>query len=190
MKRREKVGYTLRKYWKDTKGFDSNEEFQIYQYLCGNLKEKAAKKIDEKKKFKKYKTWREHVEELLKDWDNDTLSEFYHFIKLERRYCDIDMGMHTSFAMPFVITITAGALIPWLLNSDFLEGIEIQQMGIIEQFFMFILFLVIIYIFAIVLAFTIVSILSPYVKSKNEMVFWEDYLEIVESKMESRKLKK
>ncbi|MCM1427713.1 MAG: hypothetical protein NC118_14020 [Eubacterium sp.] len=191
MKNKKKNRYNPRGYWKEHHKFDSNEEFLIYQYLCGNIKKKEEKKLSKEKKFQKYKAWRQHVEKFVSQFnnDNDTLLEFYHFIKLEARHCNNEMGLNTHFAMPFVVAVVSGGIIPWLLNSGFSQKEQVIQGTVLEQVLMYIILLICIYIIAGSIALFLIHFLLEYINSKNEAAFWGDYLEIIEEKVQEKERK-
>lgn len=172
-------------YWKG-KGFDSNEEFLIYQYLCGNLRKKN--KISEEKRFNKYKSWCEHVEEIIENYDKETLSEFFHFVELRRRQCDIDIGMHTSIFIPLVVAVIAsgfvGSILEVIKNPSTTTNVsESYNSDFLVIILSIIIFLILMIILVFGLVFILYNIIDPYIKSKNETSFWEDCLVIVRNKM-------
>lgn len=172
-------------YWKEM-GFDSNEEFLVYQYLCGKLRNKN--KIREEKRFYKYKSWREHVEEIIENYDKETLSEFLHFVELRRRQCDIDIGTHTSILIPLVVAIMASALVEGTLEiiknpsttTNVSESYNPDFLVIILCIFVLLILMI---IAALGLAFILYNVIDSYIRSKNETSFWEDCLIIVKNKM-------
>ncbi len=172
-------------YWKG-KGFDSNEEFLIYRYLCGNLRNKN--KVKDEKRFYKYKSWREHVESIIEDYDEETISEFLHFVELKRRQCDINIGMHTSIFIPLIVAITSSGLVGSALEAIKNQGTttsvsESYNFDLLVIILCALILLIIIIIFTFSLVFILYNAIDPYIKSKNETSFWEDCLIIVKNKM-------
>ena len=184
----KKARKTPNEYWKG-KGFDSNEEFLIYRYLCGDLRNKN--KVKEEKRFYKYKSWREHVEEIIENYDKETLSEFLHFVELRRRQCDIDIGMHTSIIIPLVVAIISSGLVGSIFEviknpSTTTNVSESYNSDFLVIIFCIFILLVLMIIFVFGLVFILYNIIDPYIKSKNETSFWEDCLIIVRNKMKNR----
>ena len=176
----------LREYWKNEK-FDCDKEFLIYQYLCRNIRCKAKiNKIEENNRFKDYKSWRQHILEILNGYSEDTIAEFYHFIKLRERLCDIDMGMHISTCVPLIVAFVGG-----ILAQGVLEMVKSFSQNNVSNVIVLAIYSIVIVIFGVVLTFTLTFILyvivSPYVKSKNEASFWADCLEVVEEYIENEK---
>lgn len=183
MKNNKKNKYNPRQYWKKKIGFDSKEELLIYQYLCGNIRKKDAKRLDESKKFQEYKTWRQHVEEILKKCDTNELEEFFRFAKSNARVCDNDMGIYVYLGWPLAASLIGGAFIPRLLDIALSEDVKIQQFTGWES-----VVLLVIYFFAICIFFSaifclLIVFLKGYINAKNNTSFWEDCLEIIEAKM-------
>lgn len=190
MKKEKQNKYNPRQYWKDKIGFDSKEELLIYQYLCGNIRKKDAKRLDESKKFQEYKTWRQHVEEILNECDIDELEEFFHFVKSNSRICDNDMGMHVYLALPLSSSIVGGAFMPRLLDLAWDKNIQLQQYTFGESVALFAISVLAICIIFLAILWFLMFFLKGYINSKNEIVFWEDYLEIVEDKMNETTMNK
>lgn len=186
MCRKKKQVNALKEYWEKEK-FDSNTEFLYYQCLCGNIKGKTKiNKIDEHNRFRDYKSWRQHIEEILKGYDEDKISEFYHFIKLRERQCDIYMGMNLSMFAPFMVALVAGILVQFEMEmvQSFSQNSFSNVIGIIVYSIMFILGAIIL---VFVLCFALYAVVNPYVKSKNEVNFWTDCLEVVEEYIKNEK---
>lgn len=185
MWKRKKQENTPNEYWKG-RGFDSEEEFLIYRYLCGDLRNKN--KIKEEKRFYKYKSWCEHVKRIIENYDEEAMSEFLHFVELKRRQCDINMGMHTSIFIPLVVAITSSGLIECILeimkNPSATTNVS-ESYNL--DFFMIILCIIVYSILMVIsvfgLVFILYNIIDPYIKSKNETSFWEDCLIIVKNKI-------
>lgn len=206
MKKRKKLVYMPKAHWKETMGFDIEKEFEIYQYLCGTLKSKRKiNKIDEQKQFRKYKLWKNYVEETLQKCNGDQLEEFYHFLKLNEMECEMDGGMNTSFLLPFSIAFVSGGLAQyiyticdesgsWLdmsyihqLMSIGLFGIIFAVLGIIVVLF-FIVFVIL--LFALLPMFLFLYISKQYARNKYMAYFWRDYIEIVEAAIKRKNKQK
>lgn len=173
-------------YWKK-KGFDCNEEFLIYQYLCGNLKNKNKIKVE--KRFYKYKSWREYVEKTIVNYDQETLLEFLHFVELKRRQCDIDTGMHTAILIPLAVAMTSSGIVGSILEVIKDSNTTTNVSGSYSANFLTIILLILIIAVILItffcgLYFILYNIIEPYIKSKNETSFWEDCLIIVKNKLE------
>lgn len=189
MWRRKKQENIPKEYWKK-KGFDSDKEFVIYQNLCGNLK--AKKKIEKEKQFYKYMSWREYVEEKIEKYDEETLTEFYHFIKLKRRQCDIDTGMHISIFIPLVVAVISNGIVQCVIETminlyspeNASGNYDLNVLGLILGIAAM---SVLMFILGLSMYFLLRDVMDPYVKSKNETSFWEDCLEIVKNKIEKEK---
>lgn len=176
---------TVSQYWKNIIGFDSNEELLIYQYLCGTIKRRKIRKLDETKRFREYKVWRHHVENFLTDCDNDKLIEFYHYIRFNTRLCNDFMDMYTHFAMPFIVSISAGVF----LNSALSKNTFNQRFPFLEQILIIIIYCIITFFFFIMITYFFIHFFKDYIISNNETAFWKDCLEIIETEIKRRKEK-
>lgn len=181
MKNNKKNKYNPRQYWKKKIGFDSKEELLIYQYLCGNIRKKDAKRLDESKKFQEYKTWRQHVEEILKKCDTDELEEFFRFAKSNARVCDNDMGMHVYLALPLAVSMT-GAIMLRLFELILSVNTQIHQYTGLKAAALFILLLMMSFASILIMARLLLFFWRKYINSRSEKGFWADYLEIIEAK--------
>lgn len=169
----------LRKYWRE-QGFNSSDEFLAYQYLCGNIRsKKKINKMAQNKRFENYESWREHIEEILGQYDRDRRTEFYHFAKLSKRQCDISMGMHTSAFAPFMVALIAGILTQGIVEivKYYSKNKILSEIEFIVNYIGLILLGALLF-FILIIVFYILVI--PYIESKNEVSFWADCLEIVE----------
>lgn len=189
MKKEKQNKYDPRQYWKDKIGFDSKEELLIYQYLCGNINKKDAKQLNESEKFQEYKMWRQHVEKFLEKCDIDELEEFSRFAKSNARICDNDMGMHAYLALPLGASIIGGAFIPQLFNLLLNKNVQMQQYTFWESVALLVISALAICIVFLAIFWLLLCLLSGYINSKNETVFWADYLEIIEAEMSRQKKK-
>lgn len=181
--------YNPKQYWKNKIGFDCNKELLIYQYLCGTIKRRKVKQLDEAEKFQEYKTWKNHVKKSFTSCDNDNLLEFYHFIKSNARSCNNILETYTHFALPLIIAVIASWFITKLLDSAILNDSQMQSSSFLEQFIVFAINSVLIILSFLIIAFLFIYFMKDYFNSKNEAVFWKDYLEIIEIEMNSRNIK-
>lgn len=156
MNRKKKQRKYLEEYWKK-KGFDSEKELLIYQYLCNELGDWKAKKIEKEYQFREYKLWREHIECIVQNYKEDELIEFYHFIRLKERQCDTNVGIHTLLQIPFVVALVAGV---FMSNLD--KVFQLILIGFPVWFMIF------------------NNVLAPYIYFKHKASFWSDCLEIIE----------
>lgn len=185
MSRKKKQRNNHEEYWKE-RGFDSDKEFLIYQYLCGRLKRQSKiNKIDKFKRFCTHKSWKEHIEGIVNSYEEAELSEFYHFIKLRERECDIDISASTSLLLPIVVAIIAGMLTQYVISMS--SSFTKYQINSWIGFIGFIIALILVIIFnGIViiggLTYIFYNTLGPYIRSKNKASFWADCLEIIEEK--------
>lgn len=183
-----KEKYNPKQYWKGKIGFDSNKEMLIYQYLCGNIKKSKLKQLDDTKKFREYKQWKEYVEKILLNCNDNDLLEFYRFIKQQARLCNNILGMHTNFALPLVVSIIACWFIPKLLDTVAYSNMQMQQSSFLENIILFAICSLAIIISFLIVACFFIYFLGDYINSKRESVFWEDYLEIIVAEIDKRKL--
>lgn len=181
--------YNPKQYWKDKIGFDCNKELLIYQYLCGTIKKRKIKQLDDTKRFQEYKTWKSHVENSFPNLDNDNLVEFYHFIKSNARSYDNILDIYTHWALPFIIAVFATWFIPKLLDSAIHNDVQAQSFSFLEQIIFLVIYSVVIIICFLLIAYPFIYIMRDYTNSKNVCAFWEDYLEIIELEMNTRQLK-
>lgn len=182
-----------RRYWKE-KGFDSDEEYKIYQFVCGRLSLRGKRKINKEKQFYGYKSWQMHIEEIIECFEGELLSEFYRYIMLNRRQCDIDIDMHTSIYIPLIVAMTSGGLVQCVIGIATNSNVTASTLhGSGSSVLMGLLCAIILFIFMVLLGVGLCiifySLIDPYIKSKNETCFWEDCLEIVNNKMEEDKNK-
>ena len=202
MRQRKELIYNPMRFWKMKIGFDVNEEVRIYRYLCGSLRSKREiEAIDVEKRFKTYKLWREYVVAQLQECDDETLYEFYHFLRLKETQCDIGMGVFTSFFGPIFVSIITGLLVQMLISfttKEYFSSVTIESLFSLQTvgerivaIFGIIIALVIVFILggliAMAVFFAIVkTFLDPYIETKYEVTFWRDYLEIVEEEKNKR----
>lgn len=182
-----KEKYNPKQYWKEKLEFDSDKEILIYQYVCGNIKRNKLKHLDQTKRYREYRAWKEHVEAIIQSCDNDNLLEFYHFIKFKARICNNIIGIHTYFAIPFSISIIAGWFIPKLLDLNPLNDIQMQQFTFVERIILLSVYCFTFFVFLMIIAFSFIHFIKEYINAKNEIGFWEDYLEIIDAEIEKRK---
>lgn len=179
MSRKRKQRNRLEEYWKE-RGFDGDKEFLIYQYLCGSLRGKAKiNKIDKSKQFTKYESWKEHIEGIIMAYKGDELSEFYHFIRLRERECDIDINISTSLMWPIVAAIVSG-----IIAQNAIEMLMSFAKYKITNWIEFMAFSIVL-IFSVIMVFFCITVLfyntlGSYIKPKNKASFWSDCLEIIE----------
>lgn len=165
-------------YW-SKKGFDSSKEFFIYQFLCEHLKSRTKiRKIDNALLFYRHKPWREHIESILNNYDSNDLEEFYHFVRLQRRKWDTDLGMQTSMFVPLTVAITAA-----ILTECITTLLRINVSNVFEIILLIIAIIVIDIITTIAMVFIFNIVLNPFIKSKNQIHFWTDCMEIVEDQL-------
>ena len=173
MSRKNKQINNREEYWRK-KGFDSNREFLIYQYLCGRLRRQSKiNKIDKSKQFRTYKSWKEHIEGIVNAYKEDELSEFYHFIILRERACDIDISVSTSLLLPIVVALIGGIVAQNVIYM-LISVMEFKANNLLEFIAAIIVlfFVVMVVFFIMVIIFR--EVLLPYIKSKNETSFWSD----------------
>lgn len=182
MNRKKKQRNNYEEYWKK-RGFDSNKEFLIYQYLCGKSRRwPKINKIDKSELFHTYESWKKHIEGIINTYEEDKLSEFYHFVKLRERACDIDISVSASFLLPFIVALITGITAP-----DLMKGLMSFAEYKINNWIEFIAVMIGLSIFIMIIFVGMVIILNkvllPYITSKKETSFWKDCLEIVEEKL-------
>ncbi len=181
--------YNPKQYWKNKIGFDCNKELLIYQYLCGTITRRKIKQLDEAEKFHEYKAWKNHVKKSFTSCDNDSISEFYHFIKSNARSSNNILEIYTHFALPLIVTVIASWFIPKLLDSAILNDLQIQLFSFLERFILLAIYSVLLIISFFIIAYLFIYSMRDYLNSKNEAVFWDDYLEIIEIEMNRRSMK-
>ena len=194
MKKRKKLVYKPKAYWKETVGFDIEKEFEIYKYLCGTLRSKRKiNRIDEQKRFRKYNLWKKYVEETLQKCDVEQLEEFYHFLKLNKMECEMDGGMNTSLLVPLIVALISGVLVQSvfsiekvtiLIPSEFNYSLGVYVVGS-----------VILYILGTLLAGAMLmgafwAAMKPFIKNKYRMAFWRDYIGIVKAAIKEKNKQK
>lgn len=185
---RRKQKNIQKKYWSG-KGFDSNKEFLIYQLLCENLRSRTKiRKIDKTLLFYMHKPWREHIESILNNYDNNDMEEFYHFVRLQKRKHDINFGMQTSMMIPLIVALVAGILAPSTLNFITFTA---NNISIFYELAIFFIILIIMMMLILVFMFVVIfnDALSPYIDYKNKIYFWTDCMEIIEDKLKIIKTK-
>lgn len=202
MKHKKYLAYNPKEYWKKEIGFDVDKEFVIYQYLCGNLKAaRKIKRIEEDKRFREYKSWRKHAEEIIRKCDAETLREFFHFLKLQDMECNIDVGMHTSMITPFFVALLGGELIQVVIQlgsaisdqMDFTPVLQVMSKGGIESALALIAAAILFCFFIGFTAILVTAVIFPfgfvwkrYIRSKYLTAFWRDYLDITKAVIEEK----
>lgn len=190
MKKRKKLVYKPKAYWKETVGFDIEKEFEIYKYLCGTLRSKRKiNRIDEQKRFRKYKLWNKYVEETLQKCDVEQLGEFYHFLKLNEMECEMDGGMNTSLLVPLIVALISGVLVQSVFSTEEVASLRSGELNDILG--VYVVGSVILYILGTLLAGAMLMVsfwvvMKPFIKNKYRMAFWRDYIEIVESVIQEK----
>ncbi len=183
IKKKQRNNYE--EYWKK-RGFDSNKEFLIYRYLCGKSRRwPKINKIGKSELFRTYESWKEHIEGIINNYEEDKLSEFYHFVKLKERACDIDISVSASFLLPFIVALIAGMTAPELMKG-LMSYAEYKINNWIEFIAVMIGFIISIMIIFAGTVIILREVLLPYITSKKETSFWKDCLEIVEEKLKKQ----
>lgn len=194
------------KYWEKKLNFEINKEIQIYNYLCGNhTKKKIINGIPENRRFSRYADWRKYVINSIYELDKDTLNEFYHFIKYQKRTADDYSNSLFSLLIPIFVGVLVALIANIVTNEKMQQAFQTlfsvfnqingnNQIALLYKITLYIFCIALIFIFYIItilviiipVSFLILIILKHINSSKSESAFWEDYLQIVKDVINER----
>lgn len=196
-------GYNPAKYWEQEMHFCGKKEFLIYQYLCGDLKGNKIKKVEENLRYTSYSKWNEHVKDIIKGKEKSKIEEFYHFLRHKKRLCDITDGLISVLAMPVTVAILAGYLVSQIADPEIPQLLNVSEIasvcggsGFLQKIVVLVIYISIVLILGSVIVVFIVLplylLLSYIVKTffvtKQEILFWEDLIEIVKKELKNKAL--
>lgn len=185
-------------YWEERIGYNFKKEFDIYKYLCGNMKRKSQlRKIDDEMRFETYSAWERYVKSRFVGQNPDRLMEFSKFLNMHRRKEKTVDAISLNFFLPFYIAIMAGIFVPDIMKMDWAVlgkfAIEIVNIFMLAQrwvekvfvILVMVVLVLLIMVFMIIIGFMIIGPLIPMFKDifRSGLVFgfYDDYIKIVES---------
>lgn len=175
MIKRESDEKKQQEFWKEC-GFDMNEEFKIYRFLCGNMSKRERKKWKCEKRFYSYWKWRSYVEEKLRNLNNPILcDEFAHYLNL-RQEGEEEYGMTLStFMIPAMAAIFASYIMKTVDSfSDINDGVTNIPLGVMTNLMI-----------ALALGIFVYIMLKQVIKSIEQhnmkKCFYKDYIQILEN---------
>ncbi|WP_343209377.1 hypothetical protein [Anaerolentibacter hominis] len=190
------------KQWEEIADYRYSEQFQIYKFVCGDIKRKRQwKKIPVDKRFTRYKEWKCYVKSKFQTLSVDQLIEFNRFLNNKKRGGNTYLGILKTFFTPISVAMLSAILIPALMDypvdnfksfiTDF-DGMHWIEIMIRLGTFFILFFLMISFLtFAIcIFVFQIYDFISD---GTSRYSFYEDYMaiiaELIEEKSEEEKKK-
>lgn len=137
--------------------FDYEKEFSIYRKACGKKLSRHEIRMIGDKIFCRYSDWSTYVENKYQDVTIDSLYEFKRFLNHKMRISKNYSGAYGAIISPFMFMFL-GALSTMVTSN--------------------IIIIIMFYVF--VLCSPVKDMLKEYSKDTLEVVFYEDYIEVIE----------
>lgn len=167
MDKRKNLTYIGKNYF----DFDSEYELIIYKYLCNiRLNNKELGKLKNEDKFLTYMQWKEYISTKYKNYNDNALLEFMHYLNQKIRNEDSVYESYRVF-IPILLTILSNKLCEQMdniLESDinilFYIGVEI----------------VIIVVAIMISVVMVAKMFEPIISRSLEKNFYSDYKKEIE----------
>lgn len=187
----KKCEYYPDEFW--SKEFDYDEEYLIYQYLCGSIKKRKIRRVNEQVRFTRYAAWKAYVYNKFKGEERLQLKEFIRYLNNKNQKLGGIKNIINVVAIPFLVTGTVETLNRYFDIFDQLpiDFTEVFAMAMNVQPFLAKLVVVIIalvlYILIIVLTFSLPMCMIWIMfdayrlaeEAEQKKRFIEDYQEII-----------
>lgn len=179
-------------FWKQVLDYDFDKEFNIYKYVCGNLKKSIKIPINEQ--FTTYSAWEGYVRKRYEIKDLHTLKEFSHYLKLGKRKENSIHGIGNAIVIPLLISGIGSVSFAQSTNAKSSDAWEQFSINYQDASFRFgnklAVVLIILAIAIVIICFILIlslmgvfiyKILQSALSEGLEQDFYEDYMAIIDS---------